>query len=162
MGYGKLYGRQVFRATVEGKEYVFTCYTQDCYTHVRELCCEGFSNTTESKYIKRDIVGKYIFYNRPWYRFKYEIALRNGIENIDATKEVKQELHDILIEGKAQKEHEEAEAFINSFKAIHESLSEDNKSRLASMVDSLPNGMITTEEQAQSIKGIATLMSLMQ
>lgn len=157
-----LRNREVFRAEVEGKQYTITCYTQSTSYGFRHVACEGFSDTTEFRWIKRNLLAKATYYNRTWERFQYETVLRNAIQNLDTTKEVKQELHDILIEHKAQKAREDAENFINSFKAIHESLNQENKDSLARMVGNLPNGMITADEQAQSIKGIATIMSLMQ
>lgn len=134
MSYGKLRSREVFRATVNGTNYTFTCYTQYCGTHVRELCCLGFSDTTEPKYIKSDIIGKDIWYNRPWYRFKYEKALRNGIDNLDEPQEVKDKLKAILIDKTAQDEHEKYEQYeqqIQAFQNLYNQTSDDFKKRMA-------------------------------
>ena len=68
----KLYGRQVFETEVEGKKYVFTCYGQGTSYGFRHICTEGYNNTTECKWIKKDIVGKACYYNRTWESFQYE------------------------------------------------------------------------------------------
>lgn len=151
MSYGKLRNREVFEAVVNGVTYTFTCYTQSCGTHVRELCCEGFSDTTESKWIKRDIVGKDIFYNRPYYRFKYENALRKGIENVAPDKETEQALKDILIERKAQADHERCEKEIQEFQALYEKTSSNFKQNVA------PKLMMNDEKDLQFVKGLMAL-----
>ena len=146
-----LRNRQVFSATVNGKEFTFTCYTQSTSYGVREICCLGFSNTTECKYVKDDIIGKDCIYNRPWYRFKYENALNRGIKNLNESKEVKQALHDILIDGKAQAEHEQAEKDIAAFQALYNKTS-DNFKQIA---QNLPP--ITSESDVNLVKGLMAL-----
>ncbi len=146
-----LRNRQVFSATVNGKEFTFTCYTQSTSYGVREICCLGFSNTTECKYVKDDIIGKDCIYNRPWYRFKYENALNRGIENLNESKEVKQALHDILIDGKAQAEHEQAEKDIAEFQALYNKTS-DNFKQIA---QNLPP--MTSESDVNLVKGLMAL-----
>jgi hypothetical protein len=156
MSYGKLRNREVFEATVNGKHYTFTCYTQSCGTHVRELCCEGFSNTTESKWIKRDIVGKDIWLNRPWYRWRYENALRKGIENVAPDKETEQALKDILIERKAQADHERCEKEIQAFQSLYEKTSPQFKERMANSDIIMQN-----DSDVQAVKGLMLLDMLM-
>lgn len=146
-----LRNRQVFSATVNGKEFTFTCYTQSTSYGVREICCLGFSNTTECKYVKDDIIGKDCIYNRPWYRFKYENALNRGIKNLNESKEVKQALHDILIDGKAQAEHEQAEKDIAAFQALYNKTS-DNFKQIA---QNLPP--MTSESDVNLVKGLMAL-----
>ena len=41
----KLYGREVFTATVNNKKYTFTCYGQNTSYGFRHICTEGFNNT---------------------------------------------------------------------------------------------------------------------
>ena len=116
MSYGKLYGRQVFEAEVNGRNYVFTCYGQDTSYGFRHICTEGYNNTEYSRWIKSDIVAKATYYNRTWERFKYETVLRQGIEAVAPSKDVEEKLKAILIDKKADKEHEEAEAqIVNGF-----------------------------------------------
>ena len=146
-----LRNRQVFSATVNGKEFTFTCYTQSTSYGVREICCLGFSNTTECKYVKDDIIGKDCIYNRPWYRFKYENALNRGIKNLNESKEVKQALHDILIDGKAQAEHEQAEKDIAEFQALFNKTSDNFKQ----MAQNLPP--MTSESDVNLVKGLMAL-----
>ena len=151
-----LRNRQVFSATVNGKEFTFTCYTQSTSYGVREICCLGFSNTTECKYIKDDIIGKDCIYNRPWYRFKYENALNRGIKNLNESKEVKQALHDILIDGKAQAEHEQAEKEIQAFQNLYNQTSQEFKDRIAN------SGIVmNSDSDVQAVKGLMLIDILM-
>ena len=151
-----LRNRQVFSATVNGKEFTFTCYTQSTSYGVREICCLGFSNTTECKYVKDDIIGKDCIYNRPWYRFKYENALNRGIKSLNESKEVKQALHDILIDGKAQAEHEQAEKEIQAFQNLYNQTSQEFKDRIAN------SGIVmNSDSDVQAVKGLMLLDILM-
>jgi hypothetical protein len=134
-----LRNRQVFSATVNGKEFTFTCYTQSTSYGVREICCLGFSNTTECKYIKDDIIGKDCIYNRPWYRFKYENALNRGIKNLNESEEVKQALHDILIDKISQEEHEKAEKEIQAFQNLYNQTSQEEHEKAEKEIQAFQN-----------------------
>lgn len=155
----KLYGRQVFRAEVNGQEYTFTCYGQGTSYGFRHICTLGYNNTTKCRYIKGDILAKATYYNRTWERFTYETVLARGIENLNESKEIKQKLHDILIDGKADEEHEKAEKDIQNFENLWNGLTDKNK-------DHIRNGLgengIQSEEQAKAVMGIMTLMNIMQ
>lgn len=156
----KLYGREVFRATTnDGQDFTFTCYGQGTSYGFRHICCLGYSNTDVAKYVKGDIIAKACFYNRTWERFKYETVLRKGIENLDEPKEVKQELIDILIEKKAQAEHEECERQVKAFESLWNGLSEKNKEHIRNGVGE--NG-IQSEEQAQMVMGVMQMMTVLQ
>lgn len=155
----KLYGRQVFEATVGDRKFTFTCYGQSTSYGFRHICCEGFSNTTEARYIKKDIIAKACYYNRTWERFTYETVLRSAIDKLYESDEVKQELKDILIEHKAQKEHEECEKFCKSFEALYNGLSDKNKEHLK---NGLGDNLIETQDQANAVMGIMKLMTVMQ
>ena len=152
MSYGKLKNREVFEAVVNGVTYTFTCYTQYCGTHVRELCYKGRNNTTETRYIKRNQVGKDIFYNRPWYRWRYENALREGIETVAPDKETEQALKDILIEKKSQTEHEKCERDLKAFEEMFNKTSNSFKKAVA---DS--DFMIQDENDVKLINGLMAL-----
>ena len=147
----KLRKRQVFEATVNGKKYTFTCYSQDTSYGFRHICTLGYNNTTECKWIKGDIIARASYYNRTWERFDYETVLRNGIQNLNETKEVKERLHAILIERKAEAEHEEAERQVAQFEALWNGLSEENKQHIRNGVGE--NG-IQSEEQADMVMGV--------
>ena len=151
----KLRNRQLFETTVNGRKFTFTCYTQSTSYGVREICCYGYSDTTECRYVKGDIIGKDTYYNRPWYRFRYENALRNGLKRLLKSKDITQEEHDelyaILIDGKAQKEHEECEKQIEAFKALYEKTSDDFKER----AKNLP--LMQSESDVQAVKGLMLL-----
>ena len=155
----KLYGRQVFRAEVNGIEFTFTCYGQSTSYGFRHICTLGYNDTTVARYVKDDIIAKACYYNRTWESFKYETVLRKGIENLNESKEVKQKLHDILIDGKADEEHEKAEKDIQNFENLWNGLTDKNK-------DHIRNGLgengIQSEEQAKAVMGIMALMNIMQ
>lgn len=155
----KLYGREVFRAEVNGKEFIFTCYGQGTAYGFRHICTLGYSDTDVCRYIKDDIIAKSCYYNRTWERFKYETVLARGIENLDESKETKQALHDILIEKKAQAEHEECERQTKAFETLWNGLSDKNKEHIK---NGLGDNLITTTEQANAVMGVMQLMNLMQ
>ena len=155
----KLYGRKVFETEVNGQKFTFTCYGQSTSYGFRHICTLGYNNTTVAKYIKDDIIAKACYYNRTWERFTYETVLNKGIENLDESKEVKEELKAILIEGKAQKEHEECEKFCKSFETLYNGLTEENKQHLK---NGLGDNLIQTEEQANAVMGIMKLMTVLQ
>ena len=152
----KLYGRQVFRATVNGKDYAFTCYGQGTSYGFRHICTLGYNNTDVCRYIKGDIISKACYCNRTWERFQYETVLRQGIENLNESKEVKQALHDILIDGKAQAEHEQAEKEIQAFQNLYNQTSQEFKDRIAN------SGIVmNSDSDVQAVKGLMLLDILM-
>ena len=156
----KLYGREVFRATTkDGQEFTFTCYGQSTSYGFRHICTLGLNNTDVAKYIKDDIIARVSWSNRTWESFKYETVLRKGIENLYESDEVKQELKDILIEKKAQEEHEECERQVKAFESLWNGLSEKNKEHIRNGVGE--NG-IQTEEQANVVMGVMQVMTLLQ
>ena len=155
----KLYGRQEFSATVDGREFTFTCYGQSTSYGFRHLCTLGYNDTTKQEYIRRDIIAKAVYYNRTWERFRYETVLRRGIENLDETKEVKEKLKAILIDKTAQDEHEKCMAQVKAFENLWNGLSDKNKEHLKNGVGE--NG-ITSNEQANAVMAVMGLMTLMQ
>ena len=154
-----LYGRQVFRAEVNGKDFIFTCYGQGTSYGFRHICCEGFSDTTVARYVKDDIIAKACYYNRTWESFKYETVLRKGIENLYESDEVKAKLKAILIDKTAQDEHERAEQQVKTFENLWNGLNEKNKEHIR---NGLGDNLIQTEEQAHAVMGIMAIMNLMQ
>ena len=154
-----LYGRQVFRAEVDGKEFIFTCYGQGTSYGFRHICTLGYSDTTVARYVKGDIIAKATYYNRTWESFKYETVLRKGIENLYESDEVKAKLKAILIDKTAQDEHEKAEQQIETFQNLWNGLSDKNKEHIR---NGLGDNLIQTEEQAKAVMGIMALMNLMQ
>ena len=155
----KLYGRQVFRATVNGKEFVFTCYGQDTSYGFRHICTLGWNDTTVAKYIKSDIIAKSCYYNRTWESFKYETVLNKGINNLDESEEVKAQLKAILIDKTAQDEHERCEKEVQAFQSLWNGLNEENKEHIK---NGLGDNLIQTEEQAQAVMGIMKIMTVLQ
>lgn len=127
----KLYGRQVFRAEVNGNNYTFTCYGQGTSYGFRHICCLGFSDTTVARYVKDDIIARASYYNRTWESFKYETVLRQAINNLDVDEDTRAKLKAILIDKTAQDEHEKCEKEVQAFKALYDKTSQDFKDRIA-------------------------------
>ena len=155
----KLYGREVFRAEVNGKKFIFTCYGQGTAYGFRHICTLGYNDTTECRYLRGDIIAKACYYNRTWESFQYETVLRKGIENLCEPQEVKDKLHAILIDKTAQDEHEKCEAQVKAFETLWNGLSETNKQHIRNGVGE--NG-IQTQEQADCVMGVMKMMSLFQ
>lgn len=149
----KLTSREVFKATVNNKEYIFTCYTQGTSYGFRHICTQGFNNTTDCKYIRKNILNKACYYNRTWECFRYETVLRGAIEKLAESREIKDKLKAILIDKKEQQLHQETEQFLKDFEKTYNSLSDKNKEILKN------SPMIETEEQAQGVLGIMKMMS---
>ena len=148
----KLRNRQYFSAEVNGVKYSFTCYTQDTSYGFRHICCEGFSNTDVCRYVKRNIVAKATYYNRTWERFQYETVLNRGIEVVAPDKEVEQELKNILIEKKAQAEHEQAEKEIKAFETLYNKTSDTFREKIKD------SGIIMqSEDDLKLAKGLMAL-----
>ena len=139
----KFYGKQTFTATVNGNTYVINCYGQDTnygFRHVAFL---------ERGYYEEQL-AKACYYNRTWERFTYETVLRNAIEKLP--KADQQGLHDILIERKAQAEHEQAEKEIAQFKTLYDKTSDTFKDRVKD------SGFIMQNENDLSLmKGLMAL-----
>lgn len=155
----KLYGRQVFRAEVNGTQYTFTCYGQNTSYGFRHICTEGLNNTTNCSYIKRDIIAKACYYNRTWEEFTYQSVLRKGIENLSAPKEIKEELNRILIKREADKRREQVDKEIKAFETLWNGLSEANKQHIRNGVGE--NG-IQSEEQANTVMSVMKAMTAFQ
>ena len=154
-----LYGREVFRATVNGEYYVFTCYGQGTSYGFRHICCLGYSDTTVARYVKDDIIAKACYYNRTWESFKYETVLRKAISNLNVTDEVKKQLRAIIIDKTAQEEHERCEAQVKAFETLWNGLSDENKEHIRNGVGE--NGL-QSEEQANMVMGVMKLMTVLQ
>lgn len=155
-----LRGRQLFKAkTSTGRTFTFTCYAQSTSYGFRHICTLGYNDTTECRYIKNKIIGKATYYNRTWERFTYETVLRHGLETLlkdkDITKAEHEELYNILIERKAQADHEEAEKQIEAFKSLYEKTSDSFKER----AKELP--LMTSESDVNAVKGLMMLDILM-
>jgi len=140
------YNRTEFVAHVNGKEYRFKAYTNDTRA--------GFCHRVESlDYGVTDTVVSYL--NRTWERFDYETALERMISKFP--KSMQPELTRQLIDRVADEEKEKAEGMFNSFKSLHDGLSEENKKRLA---DS--GIMVQSEGDARAVMGLMGLLTIMQ
>lgn len=144
----KQYDVQYFTAKVNGEEITFRCHTTD--TRV------GFCHTAHLmgwKYEATDT--KQTYYNRTWERFEYESVLKRAIEKLP--REIQQAVYDQIIDGKAAEEEKKADEFVEKFQHLHDSLSDENKERLAN------SGIeIHSEGDAKAVMGLMALMSLMQ
>ena len=144
----KQYDVRYFSAKVNGKEIEFRCYTTDT------RC--GFCHTAHYVGWDYDLTDtKASYYNRTWERFEYESVLKKAIDKLP--KEIRQQVYDQIIEGKAAEEEKKAEEMVEKFQALHDGLSEENKERLAN------SGIeIHSEGDAKAVMGLMALMSLMQ
>lgn len=150
----KLYAREQFKATdSKGKQWVFTCYTQNTSYGFRHIATLGYNDTTNCSYIKKDILAKCCYYNRTWECFRYETVLRKAIDNLSTDKQTKEELKTILIDKKELEVRAETEAFLKDFEATYNSLSDTNKEILAK------SPAITSEEQANAVLGVMKMMN---
>jgi coenzyme F420-reducing hydrogenase alpha subunit len=142
----KQYDIQYFTAKVNGKEIEFRCYTTDTrcgFCHTAHLMGWGITDTKAS------------YYNRTWERFEYESVLKRAIGKLP--KDIQQSVYDQIIDHKAVEEERKAEEMVESFKTLHEGLSEENKARLAN------SGIeMRSESDAKAVMGLMTLMRIMQ
>ena len=144
----KQYDIQHFTAKVNGEEITFRCYTTDTRS--------GFCHTAHLMGWKYDITDtKTTYYNRTWERFEYESVLQRAIEKLP--KDIQQPVYDQIIDHKAAEEEKKAEDDFNAFKSLHDSLSPENKERLAN------SGIqINSESDMKSVMGLMALMKIMQ
>lgn len=144
----KQYDIQYFIAKVNGEEIRFRCHT----TNTR---C-GFCHTAHLMGWKYDITdSKISYYNRTWERFEYESVLKRAIEKLPT--DIRQSVYDQIIDHKAAEEEKKAEDDFNTFKSLHDSLSPENKERLAN------SGIqINSESDMKGVMGLMALMSIMQ
>lgn len=149
-----LYGREVFRATVNGTDYTFTCYSQGTQYGFRHICCEGFSDTTVARYVADDIIAKACYYNRTWESFKYETVLRKAIEKQPTAD--REQLKAILIDKTAQDEHEKCERDFAVFQNLYNQTSDDFKERMANS-----NIVMQSDSDVQAVKMLMGLDILM-
>ena len=138
----KEYNRRLFTATIDGITYTFGCHT----TNTRN----GFCHTCYD--YAHDKTSKCSYYNRTWECFEYETVLRRAIEK--CPKHLQKPLTDILIERKRQQEHEEAEAFVERFKKLHDGLTDRQKEVLAQAPP------MQSEEDAHRMMGIMGVMNV--
>ena len=142
----KYYGKQTFKATVNGNDYVINCYGQGTrygFRHVAFLD-KGYTEVQ---------LAKACYYNRTWERFTYETVLKKAIDNLP--KEDRQGLYDILIEHRAQAEHEQAEREIAVFEKLYNATSPELKEKLKDLPP------ITNETQAGIVKMMCAFDVLM-
>jgi hypothetical protein len=144
----KQYDTRYFTAKVNGKEIEFRCYTTDTRN--------GFCHTAHYVGWDYDLTDtKASYYNRTWERFEYESVLKRAIEKLPT--EIRQQVYDQIIDGKAAEEEQKAEDMFQSFKQLHDGLSEENKERLAN------SGIeMHSEADVKGVMGLMALMSLMQ
>lgn len=140
----KKYNQQNFDAFVNERYYNFFCHT----TRTRNGFCHTVRTLADGAWLK---ATKISYLNRTWERFDYETALKRAIDK--CRKEDRDELYAILIERKAQDEHEKAEKFFNAFKSEYDNLSDKNKEILAN------SPTIQSEEQAEGVLGVMKMMN---
>lgn len=144
----KQYNLKYFTAKVNGKEIEFRCYTTDTrngFCHTAHYVGWDYSiNDTKVSYL-----------NRTWERFTYESVLKRAIDKLPT--DVRQQVYDQIIDGKAAEEEQKAEEQFQAFKSLHESLSPENKERLAN------SGIeMHSDSDVKGVMGLMALMNLMQ
>ena len=144
----KQYDVKYFTAKVNGKDIAFRCYTTDT------RC--GFCHTAHYIGWEYDVNDtKASYYNRTWERFEYESVLKRAIEKLPSN--IRQQVYDQIIDGKAAEEEKKAEEQLEAFKNLHDGLSDENKARLAN------SGIeMHSEEDVRGVMGLMALMKLMQ
>lgn len=144
----KQYDIQHFTAKVNGEEITFRCYTTDTRS--------GFCHTAHLMGWKYDVNDtKASYYNRTWERFEYESVLKRAIEKLP--KDLRQPVYDQIIDHKAAEEEQKAEEQFEAFKSLHDSLSPENKARLAN------SGIeMHSEADVKGVMGLMAMMSLLQ
>jgi hypothetical protein len=144
----KQYDIKHFTAKVNGKEITFRCHTTNTRT--------GFCHTAHYTGWDYNLTDtKATYYNRTWERFEYESVLKRAIDKLPA--DVRQQVYDQIIDGKAAEEEQKAEEQFQAFKKLHEGLSDENKERLAN------SGIeMHSEEDVRGVMGLMALMSIMQ
>lgn len=129
-----------------GNKHDVCCYTTSTRVRTTEHAeCEGYE-------------GKDYWYNRPWYRFTYENALRHLAENMAGKNERRLKAFMACIDAHAEDEKKACEAWFNAFKADYDKLSPKTKEHLAN------SGVeVTSVEQAEDVmkisKAFDTLLS---
>ena len=144
----KQYDVRYFTAKVNDKEIEFRCYTTDT------RC--GFCHTAHYVGWDYDLTDtKASYYNRTWERFEYESVLKRAIDKLP--KDVRQQVYDQIIDHKAAEEEQKTEEQFEAFKSLHESLSDENKERLAN------SGIeMHTEDDVRGVMGLMGLRKRMQ
>ena len=139
---------QYFTAKVNGEEITFRCHT----TWTRNGFCHT-AHYTGWDYSLTDTKASY--YNRTWERFEYESVLKRAIDKLPT--EIRQQVYDQIIDGKAAEEEQKAEEQFEAFKKLHDGLTPENKERLAN------SGIeMHSESDVRGVMGLMALMSLMQ
>lgn len=142
----KKYDIRYFTAKVNGEEISIKCYTTDtrcgfCHTAVNQTY-----STTDTKVS---------YYNRTWERFEYESVLKSAIRKLP--NDIQEEVYAQIIDGKAAEEGKKAEDMFQSFKRLHDGLSDENKERLANS-----GIMMHSESDMRGVMGLMALMNIMQ
>lgn len=138
---------QYFTAKVNGEDITFRCHT----TWTRNGFCHT-AHYTGWDYNITDSKCPYI--NRTWERFTYESVLIKAIDKLPES--VRQKVYDQIIDHKAAEEEQKAEEQFQAFKSLHESLSDENKERLAN------SGIEVTPKTYSGVMSLMGLMKLMQ
>ena len=144
----KQYDVRYFSAKVNGKEIEFRCYTTDTRS--------GFCHTAHYVGWDYDLTDtKASYYNRTWERFEYESVLKRAIDKLPT--DVRQQVYDQIIDGKAAEEEKKAEEQVKAFENLYNGLNEENKARLAN------SGIeMHSEADVKGVMGLMALMNIMQ
>lgn len=141
----KFYNKTTFKAEVNGNTYVINCYSQDTNYGFRHV---AFLDNPDRYYETQ--LAKACYYNRTWERFTYETVLNRAIEKLP--KDDQEGLRDILIERKAQADHERCEKELKAFEALYNKTSDTFKQTMANS-----DFMMTNENDVSLVKGLMAL-----
>ena len=72
----KYYSYKDFKGTINNKNYLFTCCSQNTSYGFRHLC-----------FYKNNQISKTCYYNRTWERFEYQTVLEQAIEKLNVSAE---------------------------------------------------------------------------
>lgn len=134
-------------------EYTRYCYTTCSHTERTEI--EVTSGEGAEYRTLYEVTGKSSWLNRPWQRFVYDLSRQNACAKFPEY--LSTPLRNILVDGKANEEHEKCERFTKMFEAGWNALNDDSKKKVADTV-----GMIETPAQADAAMGLVLLAGLMQ
>ena len=138
---------------LNGKEIEIFCYTNFGSSYSTSEYATIYLETKNDVQIVR---GRHTWINRPWYLFRYEIAIRNCIEKAFG-KKADADLKAYLLaqlEDYGNAEAKAAEEWLNAFKSRYNKLNPDVKEALKNS-----DVELTSTEQAEKVIGFAEMLS---
>ena len=136
--------RSVFSASVNGREYTFTCRAsirkREGLVH---FCTDDMGRTT-----------RVVWCNRTWEEWTFKTVLERAIDK--CPREDRMGLYRAIIQKEGERVEKESAEMLQSFERLYSGLSPRNKE----IMKNYP--LIQTEEDARACMGLMGLLSLMQ